>query len=497
MRKLGWLFVLSALAAVAPARAAAPAAAAAAASPGPQAVVALIDTGINPYAPAFRDTSPLASRYPATYLPGYPPPCDGTNVGNCAEELRLTLDRPAGFDGTWDLRAALARDAEQWSLVELLGRNQLYWVPGTKIVGLISMSAGGVSCGTTPPVPPADQLVNLGCKDHVLLDDAGHGTMTASRATGVAHSLGTDARVVEVEGTGANSVAWAASQPWIDVQSNSWGSLVPSQPNVTSAPDQIREAARTQMILFASGNGLGTINGFAPSPTYVESTGVPGVVLVGAHDNGYVSPWSSAPAHVAADGYGGYAAHFNSLEPMSPDPISCCTSAAAPYAAGGAAAELLAARTILGDDGSIARAPGVVAVLGANGAAPASGPLSDGQLTLAELKAVYFATAEARPALGKDDGLAVWTATGSAPQHPEHGPAENPFCIGCFTAPVRWTDVPAGAPAYADIGYGGVNERAVSLASVVLKGDMPMPARAAEDAWYAQDQQVRTAYFGS
>ncbi|MCA1814766.1 MAG: hypothetical protein LC624_12615, partial [Halobacteriales archaeon] len=40
--------------------------------PGPLVVIAHVDTGINPYAAAFRDASPLAFVHPSRYLPGYP-----------------------------------------------------------------------------------------------------------------------------------------------------------------------------------------------------------------------------------------------------------------------------------------------------------------------------------------------------------------------------------------------------------------------------------------
>src|SRR5687768_15882972 len=65
--------------------------------PQPQAVVALIDTGINPYSPAFRDDSKLAFKHPSKYIPGYPKE---------AEALRLSLDLP--YDD------ALKEDADVW-----------------------------------------------------------------------------------------------------------------------------------------------------------------------------------------------------------------------------------------------------------------------------------------------------------------------------------------------------------------------------------------------
>ena len=53
------------------------------ARPAGQAVVALIDTGINPYHVEFRDDSALALQHPSTYLEGYPAD---------AEALSLTLN---------------------------------------------------------------------------------------------------------------------------------------------------------------------------------------------------------------------------------------------------------------------------------------------------------------------------------------------------------------------------------------------------------------------
>src|SRR5688572_21978962 len=47
------------------------------------AVVSLVDTGINPYHLSFRDPSPRANKHPSTYIPGYP---------KDAEALHVTFD---------------------------------------------------------------------------------------------------------------------------------------------------------------------------------------------------------------------------------------------------------------------------------------------------------------------------------------------------------------------------------------------------------------------
>ena len=214
-------------------------------TPRPMSVVAHIDTGVNPYNKNFRDRSPLAYKHPSTYIPGFP---------TDAEALRLHLDMP--------YEKAFEADEDVWKLVK---RNQLYWIPGTKIIGAISMGAGGTYC---PVVKfPTVLATNDGtCSEHVILDDNGHGSMTASRSTGLLTSLAPDARLVTIEGLGAGSVQWAADQGWIDVQTNSWLSLVPP-PVPSDVSDAFADAAARMPTLAASGNGTAYVTGFAPTPT--------------------------------------------------------------------------------------------------------------------------------------------------------------------------------------------------------------------------------------
>ncbi len=438
----------------------------AATKPVTTAVVALIDTGVNPYNPAFRDRSALAYQHPSTYLRGFP---------RGAQALRLTLDR--------DYDEAIARDAAVWENVE---PGELYWIPGTKIVGAISFGGGGTNCPRVP-VPPAN-ILNGSCVEHPILDDHGHGTMTASRATGTGTSLAPEARLVVVEGPSAKSVRWVADRGWIDVQSNSWLSLVP-QPLEGAAGGDVTDAfayasART-LTLAASGNGTGFVLGGAPTPTYALSTAPPGVVLVGGHDNGRVTPWAGIPAHVVADAYAGMTAISTSRE-IRPDPVACCTSAASPYAAGAAAAVLLAARRAVRDTSL-----GVHGTVVARGRKVGAGPLADGVLTLEEWRRVLFHTAEARPGEGKHDGLVHWAGDPRPPDFTQFGPGANPYCQGCLTAPVSWGSVSPGLDLFPYVGYGALNERSVTLAVSVLRGAVPEPARAAEDADYQRDQQLR------
>jgi hypothetical protein len=450
-----------------------PRAAAARAPQAPQAVVALIDTGVNPYSPAFRDTSALARRHPSTYLPGYPKE---------AIALKLTLDVP--------YEEAFERDESIWKSIQ---PNKLYWVPGTRIVGAISLGAGGTSCPSPVQVPPVAAYVQEDCPEHRILDDHGHGSMTASRAAGAPGSLAPGARIVAIEGLGARSVEWAADQGWIDVQSNSWLSLVPP-PLPSAVTEAFSEAAARMLTLAASGNGTAYLAGVAPTPTYLLSTAPPGVVLVGGHDNGKMTLWSGAPPHVVADAYAGMTAIARSVEAMRPDPIACCTSAASPYAAGGAVALIAEARRLLRSSSTGVR-DGVVAC-GRPGAVP-SGPLEDGTFTLAELEDLFLHTAEALPSEGTHDGAVHWAGGPRPPDHVEHGPGANPFCAGCTTTPVAWKTLPAAADAYAFVGYGGINEHSVAAGIAVLRGEEELPERPLADAQYDADQELRERVFGA
>ena len=442
--------------------------------PRPLAVVAHIDSGVNPYAPAFRDRSPLAQKHPSTYIPGFP---------KDAQALRLTLDKP--FEKAWKA------DEDKW---KLLKRGELYWIPGTKIVGAISFAAGGTYCPTVR-VPTVVAFNDGTCSEHIIFDDHGHGTMTASRATGAPDSLAPDARLVSIEGLGARGVEWAAESGWIDVQTNSWISLVP--PPIPGGTTEAFAAASEKMVtIAASGNGTAYLAGFLPTPTYLLSTAPPGVILVGGHDNGRATIWAGAPPHVVADAYIGMSAATRSVQKMHPEIMACCTSAAAPYAAGGAAALILEARKILGDDRTGTR--GSALACGPQGMVP-KGPLIDGDLTLQELNQLYFHTAEVFPGEGKHDGAVHWTGGLRPPDQVEYGPGGNPYCLGCTTMPVPWSTVPteADGSAYTFVGYGGINERSVKAGIAVLRGIAELPDRAAADSQYELDQQLRTLFFAA
>jgi hypothetical protein len=429
-------------------------------SSGSNAVVSVIDTGINPYHLTFRDDSARARKHPSTYIPGFP---------KDAVALRLSLNEK-------DYPAAVKRDCKRvWSKVET---GKLYWVPGTKIVGAISFEEqDNVDCSNL------DLEQTFGFSGRIL-DRNGHGTMTASRAASIEYGGCPDCLLVAVQGFNNDAVAWAADHAgWIDAQSNSWGPFVPAwTPTAALAllwndpefVETVESAARKHLSFWASGNGALTRGGVLGHPTTIDPRMTPSVVMVGGHDSGYVTTWHDAPPHVVSDICNCWAAYRNKIE-ESDDTVGSGTSSATPFAAGGAARILLEARRILRDNdtgvnkGIVAKGPKALV---------ADGPLADGNFTLEEWKRLVFETATPRPEGQREDG-------------PPCGPVEGLLIYSA--TPVKWTDVPDDFPEYLSIGYGAVDGPGIKLAKAVLAGQKKAPDRSATDEFFAAEGQVRQA----
>ncbi len=121
-------------------------------------VVGVADSGINPYhlefaAAAYPDPDVLSltnnfTRHPSAYIAGYPA---------TAEALPITLGKgyfPAADEPIFD-------SVEQ---------GQLYWIPGTKIIGAVDADNNAASNAAADATP--------------ILDDDGHGTGSSSVSTG-------------------------------------------------------------------------------------------------------------------------------------------------------------------------------------------------------------------------------------------------------------------------------------------------------------------------
>lgn len=428
-------------------------------------VMAFIDSGINPYHVAFRDSSPLAHVHPVNYIEGFPAD---------AIALEITLDAPT-------YKEAVARDCELWRQV-VPGR--LYWFPGTRIIGAISFSP----------------VTRLSCHapNVKILDTEGHGTMVASRGASGQYGGCRNCRIVAVQfpllvdavnrelsaASARAALNWTTQNAsWIDAQSNSWGPYLPAwEPtgaagSFTSDPELVRaveNASSTHLAFWASGNGAAFRGGVLSHPTLITPHLTPSAIIVGGHDSGYVITWSGSPPHVVSDACSSWAARASTLDGFG-DSVGGGTSAATPYAAAGAVAILIEARRILEDtetgvdDDVVARGP--------RGLVP-TGPLADGIFTLWEWRRVIFLTATARPMRQFEDGP----------------PCE--LASGAFAAtPLQWKDVPAEYPEFLNIGYGAVDSQSIQLAGDVLSGIAQAPDRSRTDTYFDIDRSLRSSAY--
>lgn len=398
-----------------------------------QVVIAIPDTGINPYHEDF--VNPAFTAHPSTYLRGYPA---------SAPALNLTFGADYATSRGED-------DGPVWSKVQA---KRLYWIPGTKIVGAIGMDdePGALVAGAS------------GFPDRRILDDQGHGTATASVAAGYRHGACEACLLVIIEGS-EDGVRWAAAQPWIDVISNSYGPVA-SLPFGNSDAVSLLAYRAGKSVLYSAGNGM---TGVGPTPDRNPTLTRPGsgpswVITVGAASprNEQASSWHGVPVDVVS-----YGSAYPAAAPFATTGTQLFggTSCATPLVAGFEGALLLAARRALGDADEGPRPGAVAAVHDGVSALPASGPLADGALTRDELETVLLRTA---------------IPTAFDPTAPLEDPATTP----------------ATPAAYAFEGYGIVNRASLARGVAVLAGEAPLPDRGDVDRWILLTDALRDAIWG-
>ena len=418
----------------------------------PFVVIALVDSGINPYHQDFR--APEFVHHPAKYIEGYPKEAEAFN-------LALEVADSKGYE------AARKADDEEWVLTKAA---ELRWFPGTRIIGGISMGAGD----TVEP-----------WAERKILDDQGHGTGTASVAAGRVFGSNPNALIVEVESLGEASETWATSQEWIDIVSNSWGNLANlplGDPSMTKTASD-----RGQSIVWSAGNGATNTNSstvFAPGGPVEDPckcktpdsdismtdpwSGPSWYITVGAVSpiNGQDHWWHSYPVDVSSFGSKWRAAGAFGVE-IRPDDENIetrdfgGTSCATPVTAGVLSRIVLEARMILGDTHGGQRPDQAIAV-GPKSRAPKDGPLADGVLTKSEAEEIVQKTAFAVPA---DPSKFAWDY------------AIRPTTPGYFVHQ----------------GYGVVDKNSLELALKVLVGKETLPERADVDAWIQATDVIRDA----
>ncbi|HEX8003027.1 MAG TPA: S8 family serine peptidase [Mycobacteriales bacterium] len=300
------LAVLLAVLAFGPAAEAAPRPA-----PRPTVVVAVADTGINPYHEVFR--RPRNTRHPCTYVPGFT---------DCSiPALRLSIGKYR------DYRQAVAADRAVWESVE---PDQWYWIPGTNIIGAVCDHEYTSLREPTPP-PDPDVPGSSTC----VLDNNGHGTATASAVL----SEEPDALLLVHEGDAA-AAAFDRLPVRPDVQSHSWGPPSPipfqlAEPVLESneiCPDAVR---RPETLYFLAAGNEGAF------PTILDcARHVPDVHVVGGGYPGSASTGSWTVYDFAS----WYCRPVASSESRTGQESMCGTSVAAPTAAGAAAGAILRIR---------------------------------------------------------------------------------------------------------------------------------------------------------
>ena len=334
----------------------------------PFTVVAVIDFGFSPYHYDFAwhqhpwnlDADPYNDfdfqADPATYIEGFPG----------ATPIQLTIPESPDEDVS-GYRTGV--DADAWAGFEpssdMLSPD-LYWFPGTKIIGAVRDGSDFYGSNSS------------------------HGTRSAASAAGNIHGTCPECVFVLLQGAAAGQLEWVASQPWIDAVNNSYGhclSLCAVRDGVYfNSPTQATRAGteRGMSIMFSAGNGLA--NAFdVPQLTYTSSEQGPDwIVTVGANspttDQNYLG--SGKPADISSYGSsypssGGATANGTGTHSG--------TSNAGPVAVGAFAKVLHEARALLGDTTN-GNAGGVVAsgTPIACGDAEPDCALGDGVLTRAE-----------------------------------------------------------------------------------------------------------------
>lgn len=201
-------------------------------SDDPRPVVAIVDTGVNPYHQVFQRPDLATEDLPSRIR----------EAGSGQPPVSLELRRTSDYLGS------IRSDAALWTQVP---DQRLVHFEGTNVLGY--------------------ELRDRSLPDLPVLDRSGHGTMTANAAVREAPG----ALVVMVTADDYDDgVRWAAEQPWIDLISLSWGPVVnaagAAEPYATGFDtyDATRKAHQAGKIVFAA-------TGNDPTPAQTDTTSGP------------------------------------------------------------------------------------------------------------------------------------------------------------------------------------------------------------------------------
>lgn len=371
-------------------------------------VIAVIDSGISPHhwdylaskMPQALDGNPRndlpLERPPHEWLRGFPDPKGFARYS----PVPLTLEED---DPNAPIEALRQRDrGPLMSVAPSKGENIRYhWMPGTKMIGALDFDGGGIDAPTTA-----------------------HGTGASSVAVGNLHGSCPSCLLVFLDTSfnydAANAaIHWAASQPWIDAISNSYGKNTVISNNYArdgiyfgETDFQRRASERGQTIFFAAHNGIERSFIVPTSPLLSSEAGPDWVVTVGAvsaTQNRASYTGHGKPADIASLG-SSYPSAYGSKTVGGSGTFSG-TSNATPVVAGMYGQALYEARSALPGP-SRTQAGGVIAT-GTHfrcGSKRRDCELSDSRLTAEEMRTRLFHGAVHTPV-----GMTVSGATPASP----------------------------------------------------------------------------------
>jgi len=363
-------------------------------------VVAVIDSGISPYHwdylashmpqanNADASDDPPLNTPPDKWLTGFPSP------KTFASYTGLNLSLPE-HDENAKLADLKRKDAAQWAKVKSSGPDALnyYWFPGTKVIG-------GISFGYEEQVTKSVDALPAAGYTYSPIYGTDHGQGTSSVSVGNIHGTCPECLIVHITAADTTSneraLAWAESQPWIDVISNSYGlQTVPNgavRDGLYGGPiePQKKASERGQTIVFSAGNGIE--NAFlAPFSTLTSSVKGPDwVVTVGATAPSGKAQYTGSGKPVDVAGIGeGYPSAYNSTTASNGSTFSG-TSNAAPTIAGTYARALYLARHAMAGPSRVQSAGVISTGAFTCGKARKDCELGDGKLTGVELRDRLF-----------------------------------------------------------------------------------------------------------
>lgn len=386
-------------------------------------VIAVVDSGFNPYHWDYlaakmprhlnddpSDDLPL-DQDPATWLPGHP----GAAAFKSYDALNLTLTPDDPDASTVSLQQG---DAAEWSKVQWSegsdnAQVHMVWVPGTKVIGHVAFDNGGLlgdpytAAVLGPPTGTA-----------ATFESDSHGLGTSSVSTGNIHGACPNCLLVYVHGTTEQANRWVEKQDWIDLQTNSWGlslTLAARDRLYAGSDTEAQRAAveRGQAIFFSAGNGLE--NAFVtPNPTLFSSQEGPDwIITVGGIDtDGASYTGHGRPADIASLG-GSYPSASGTSGTVTQEGNFGGTSNATPVLAGMYGTVLSRVRAQIGS--ARMQKDGVIAQGKAGcGEANADCALADGTLTVHEMREAMFRAAQYTAAGLSPGGVAAIPNTNTA-----------------------------------------------------------------------------------